>query len=549
MANSHTEDFRSGIARLPWIKVVSDDGTGPPPNYSQINTLNGYAVSQRGSTPVGTANGNYLLYATESAAVTTIDNGANHRITWPAPHGWDPLDSGPPVVAADILTIAMEGNTDPDLNQVWPVQVSSTTTMDILGWNNSAVSSSATVYYNKKTGISDPNSIQQANVMSSAVGTNNYAMLWARLSAGGGPSTELKRGYGLRLWWEDATTRKLQIVRTDPLAGLGGLIVVAESDVSSNMLVYDGSDLSVTQRMVFIVGDNDPGIAGDPGSVLIRGYLNGLDSSGNVSLANPTVEYIDRGSGSAPIFHENGTWAITFGAEDQIFVDSWKGADNWTWPSSGVARAPQYSTLAELRTKVALIASRGVSTNLDATMVGCAINDAVFEVLNEFGDAATFMRQTATITFTDAGDNLLQVPGYVEKISMLWDTIHNAPVRFRWVDRDSDGNLLIAVDSPDTSFRVQYERVAGTMEAEDSFCPIPKRYDNLVRYIAASYLVEQRKNPDFYLTLMNTVRRLKDQTVAHLQRDRRMENPRLTVDLDNDDTILSAWDYRHNPIY
>ena len=84
MVTEHIENFRNAIG-APWMIVAGYPAFGAPgpfPAQSNINTgihplaPSGYAIAQRNTTPVGTANGNYLLHMGSSPKTWSVDEAA-----------------------------------------------------------------------------------------------------------------------------------------------------------------------------------------------------------------------------------------------------------------------------------------------------------------------------------------------------------------------------------------------------------------------------------------------------------------------------------------
>lgn len=478
----YVETFLTGIPQPPWIKVVN--------STSDIISLNGQAHSIDNGAGTDVGNGNYLFYATEQIAITSITSvSGGVDIALQRTHEY--LTVGYPVMVRLSGTTVFDG--------VQTLLVVDDTTLHLVtgigsGWTN------GTAYLNLASGIGNRNSIQAANVLVSDVGSFNYVALWSRFQASGGPAASLLRGYALILKWTSSTVRELQLLRTDPVSGLAGAQIVDSKTTGLRLHSFNSSDVGVSQRLVFIVTDNDEGIGGEASGVLLRGYLNAVDTNGNLDFASPDVEFVDRGSGVAPVFQEAGTWAITFGQSAEVFVDSWKARSDFVWPSSGVARPAVYQTMLELKTQVRLIASRGPATNINDDLLTMAIQDAASEVMDRWGADAPFMVAIETIEDLDWSSGVYTMPGRVAEVLGIWDAA-NIPVRFQRYGRDESGRLQVVANSAATTLTIRYRRQPAPMVDDESFCPIPREFDEVVRYGAALRVIEQRKNALFYETI------------------------------------------------
>lgn len=564
---SHTTNFRTSIDTSVFMPVVNyvpfTSPTGPFNAQSRITApFNGFVVSQPGAAGGTYGDGNYLLHkgdAPKSYAVSSgANNGNNYRLTLSSPQSdWDPLT---------VLMIRVSGATNPaNINGVWPAFVVSNTEIDILGANDVALTGTVTVQACDPAGVANRNSIQSVNALSTAESSLNYIAMWARLSngtlpgangttttglSGGGPGTELKRGYALRLVWDANGARKLQIMRVSPTTGLTGLEVVAERSANLNLHTSNGSDLGVTQRLVFIVTDDDDGLGGDPQGVICRGYLNRTATNGKIELDNPDVEYIDRGSNEAPIYYENnGLWALTFGKQDSVFVDAWQSQDAFTWPQTAAARPSEFSTFLDAKNLVRRIVGRGETTNLDSTALEDSINYAQIEMYNRFGGGASWRRKLETITVESIGDNLYRLPGHVKNLHLMWDTEHNERVRWRLVNRDERGSLVIVLYHSDTSFRALFDLKPRWMTDDTDLLSVPRQHEELLGYIAALRHIEQRRDPAFYQTCQTRIATLQMALEKDLQTDQQMEDPYLSVDIPDVTDWRTASDWRRYPIY
>ena len=488
---AHSDTFLvAPLPQPPWIKVVA--------GASDLQILDGHVSATSGG------DGNYIFFAARQTAITGISASAGTvTVTTANPHNYP---------TGTAFTVRLSGTAV--LDGTFSVVSASANSFEFTsavttGWTLGAA------HLNYSTGIDTANTIQVANVMSSAVGDTSYVVLWARLDAGGGPAVALRRGFGLRLWWKSATERALQIVRISPTTGLAGLQVVAEAPTSQISLFpdEDGSDLLTLQQLTLVVTDNDVGPAGEASSVLVRGYLNALDASGNTDLSRPTVEYVDRGSGDAPVPRGPGTWAITFGQALTVFLDSWKARDGFEWPTSGSARVSGYRTLAELREMVITIVARGPATNIAVAEIDEAIRDGVRESLDLFSGLAPWLKRWERVTVSWV-DSMCVLPGYIDEVLDVFEASTRRRVNWSRVHRSPGNQTTIVGDTRSTDLFIAYLAAPPSLDDDDSPCPIPKEHDELVRYAAALRLMESRKATEY----LPIYRARYDATVVRLRR-------------------------------
>jgi len=519
---TYTDSFAS-LVTPPWVKVIVAGGT-------DITTLSTGLVYSTGAA-------NYLAYALDSTAISSITAGSPTIIDLGTPHGYG---------AGEQFAVAISGATAGTglwalVNDHHIATRTGANTFTIPVDTTAATwAANGTAYYNKKTTLlTDAQQDISALVTANAYAASSYVTLWARFDVRGGPLTALRAGYGVQLEWTAVGAPTCRILKVDPVDGTFHIL-----SSTTELTFYKNpvdTELEVTQLLRMVTLD-EPVKGGSVEAVRIRVYVNEDDEG------HPTMEYIDRGAGDAPIHRAAGTWALGFGGASTVLADSFDGSTTYVLPTFGAGREG-HRTLSALRSSMTIEMARGSSTNLDSDELNIHLNDAVVDVLDFLGDAATWLWHIETQTLTADSEKLVTMKYDVDVVDAVWEAVSKSPVRWNLVvsDAASGRRKLYLEDEPGgRSYTVRYREKWQPMVNDTDTCPVPQRFDELVRLNALMRLADARRDPDYSRTIMERYYRRRREVMSFLQRVKRMEHPRLTVNVSEESTsrIGAAWQLR-----
>lgn len=458
-----------------WSKVVTGD--------SDVQSTNSLVFARAGASDPG--DGNYI-YPVEEYSISAVTTGAITIVTTSTPHGYETGE-------AFHVTIADNGTTGPAINGSYDALATNTTSFTFLldTTTSTPVNNGVARVCKKLTGANQKTEISAFSTDETAL---NYVVLWNRFHRSAGGPANLRGGYGFQVLWDAGGVRKASILKIDTTSST----IRTVKQISGVELIDPGDDLQRIQDLKFIVFDDPTStVGGEATQIYCRGYINESDDGA------PTIEFIDRGTEEGnPIQRDPGTWAITFGADSDIIVDSFEGMDEYVVPAFGIT-AGQHRTRSALRDALYALISRADNNDIDDDRANQALEYGITQVHEDLGDSALWRIKVRNATLDADSDGFITLPWDVDRILGVYDSTGQYRLNWQEITHDGDGDIrtIILGSSTSSDYSIRYVERWDQMDADTDLCPVPRRHDELVILAAGIRMARHEHDAAFEQSL------------------------------------------------